>query len=128
MLSSEQSEDITNAPRLAYTPRELLSYLAALIITVGVIRTVAGALTDVSETAIATLLYLLAVVTAAAAFRLGGRSDTQSRVSEVLEIASTLSAAIATGIVCNLLDFEMKWSVAIVALVAIGWGLFRARD
>ena len=128
VLSSEQSEDITNAPRLAYTPRELLSYLAALIITVGVIRTVAGALTDVSETAIATLLYLLAVVTAAAAFRLSGRSDTQSRVSEVLEIASTLSAAIATGIVCNLLDFEMKWSVAIVALVAIGWGLFRASD
>jgi hypothetical protein len=126
VLSSEQSEDIAHAPRWSYTPRELLSYLAALIITVGVIRTVAAALVDVSETAIATLLYLLALVTGAVSVRLRGKSDIQSRVSEILEIATTLSAAIATGIVCNVADFEMKWSVAVIALVAIGWGLFRS--
>ena len=126
VLSSEQSEDIAHAPRWSYTPRELLSYLAALIITVGVIRTVAAALVDVSETAIATLLYLLAFVTGAVSVRLRGKSDIQSRVSEILEIATTLSAAIATGIVCNVADLEMKWSVAVIALVAIGWGLFRS--
>ena len=126
VLSSEQSEDIAHAPRWSYTPRELLSYLAALIITVGVIRTVAAALVDVSETAIATLLYLLAFVTGAVSVRLKGKSDIRSRVSEILEIATTLSAAIATGIVCNVADLEMKWSVAVIALVAIGWGLFRS--
>ena len=126
VLSSAQSEDIAHAPRWPYTPRELLSYLAALIITVGVIRTVAAALVDVSETAIATLLYLLAFVTGAVSVRLRGKSDIQSRVSEILEIATTLSAAIATGIVCNVADLEMKWSVAVIALVAIGWGLFRS--
>ena len=126
VLSSEQSEDIAHAPRWSYTPRELLSYLAALIITVGVVRTVAAALVDVSETAIATLLYLLAFVTGAVSVRLRGKSDIQSRVSEILEIATTLSAAIATGIVCNVADLEMKWSVAVIALVAIGWGLFRS--
>jgi hypothetical protein len=126
VLSSEQSEDIAHAPRWSYTPRELLSYLAALIITVGVIRTVAAALVDVSETAIAALLYLLAFVTGAVSVRLRGKSDIQSRVSEILEIATTLSAAIATGIVCNVADLEMKWSVAVIALVAIGWGLFRS--
>jgi hypothetical protein len=126
VLSSAQSEDIAHAPRWSYTPRELLSYLAALIITVGVIRTVAAALVDVSETAIATLLYLLAFVTGAVSVRLRGKSDIQSRVSEILEIATTLSAAIATGIVCNVADLEMKWSVAVIALVAIGWGLFRS--
>jgi hypothetical protein len=126
VLSSEQSEDIAHAPRWSYTPRELLSYLAALIITVGVIRTVAAALVDVSETAIATLLYLLAFVTGAVSVRLRGKSDIQSRVSEILEIATTLSAAIATGIVCNVADLEMKWSVAVIALVAIGWGFFRS--
>ena len=126
VLSSEQSEDIAHAPRWSYTPRELLSYLAALIITVGVIRTVAAALVDVSETAIATLLYFLAFVTGAVSVRLRGKSDIQSRVSEILEIATTLSAAIATGIVCNVADLEMKWSVAVIALVAIGWGLFRS--
>jgi hypothetical protein len=91
-----------------------------------VIRTVAAALVDVSETAIATLLYLLAFVTGAVSVRLRGKSDIQSRVSEILEIATTLSAAIATGIVCNVADLEMKWSVAVIALVAIGWGLFRS--
>jgi hypothetical protein len=126
VLSSEQSEEIAHAPRWSYTPRELLSYLAALIITVGIIRTVAAALVDVSETAIATLLYLLAFVTGAVSVRLRGKSDIQSRVSEILEIATTLSAAIATGIVCNVADLEMKWSVAVIALVAIGWGLFRS--
>jgi hypothetical protein len=126
VLSSAQSEDIAHAPRWPYTPRELLSYLAALIITVGVIRTVAAALVDVSETAIATLLYLLAFVTGAVSVRLRGKSDIRSRVSEILEIATTLSAAIATGIVCNVADLEMKWSVAVIALVAIGWGLFRS--
>jgi hypothetical protein len=126
VLSSEQSEDIAHAPRWSYTPRELLSYLAALIITVGVIRTVAAALVDVSETAIATLLYILAFVTGAVSVRLRGKSDIQSRVSEILEIATTLSAAIATGIVCNVADLEMKWSVAVIALVTIGWGLFRS--
>lgn len=126
VLSTDQSEEILHAPRWSYTPRELLSYLAALIITVGVIRTVAAALVDVSETAIATLLYLLAFVTGAVSVRLRGKSDIQSRVSEILEIATTLSAAIATGIVCNVADLEMKWSVAVIALVAIGWGLLRS--
>jgi len=126
VLSSAQSEEIAHAPRWSYTPRELLSYLAALIITVGIIRTVAAALVDVSETAIAALLYLLAFVTGAVSVRLRGKSDIQSRVSEILEIATTLSAAIATGIVCNVADLEMKWSVAVIALVAIGWGLFRS--
>ena len=126
VLSTKQSEEILHAPRWSYTPRELLSYLAALIIAVGVIRTVAAALVDVSETAIATLLYLLALVTGAVSVRLRGKSDIQSRVSEILEIATTLSAAIATGIVCNVADLEMKWSVAVIALVAIGWGLYRS--
>ena len=126
VLTEEQALHILHAPRWSYTPRELLSYLAVLIITVGVIRTVAAALVDVSETAIATLLYLLAFVTGAVSVRLRGKSDIQSRVSEILEIATTLSAAIATGIVCNVADLEMKWSVAVIALVAIGWGLFRS--
>lgn len=126
VLTEEQALHILHAPRWSYTPRELLSYLAVLIITVGVIRTVAAALVDVSETAIATLLYLLAFVTGAVSVRLRGKSDIQSRVSEILEIATTLSAAIATGIVCNVADLEMKWSVAAIALVAIGWGLFRS--
>lgn len=126
VLTEEQALHILHAPRWSYTPRELLSYLAALIITVGVIRTVAAALVDVSKTAIAALLYLLAFVTGVVSVRLRGKSDIQSRVSEILEIATTLSAAIATGIVCNVADLEMKWSVAAIALVAIGWGLFRS--
>lgn len=126
VLTEEQALHILHAPRWSYTPRELLSYLAALIITVGVIRTVAAALVDVSESTIAVLMYLLAFVTGAVSVRLRGKSDIQSRVSEILEIATTLSAAIATGIVCNVADLEMKWSVAVIALVAIGWGLFRS--
>jgi len=126
VLSSAQSEDIAHAPRWPYTPRELLSYLAALIITVGVIRTVAAALVDVSETAIAALLYLLAVATAIVSALLRGKSDIRSRVSEVFEIVTVLSVAIATGILCHVAELEMKWSVAVIALVVIGWGLFRA--
>jgi len=106
VLTEEQALHILHAPRWSYTPRELLSYLAALIITVGVIRTVAAALVDVSESTIAVLMYLLAAVIGGVSFRLKDKSEIQSRISEVLEVAATLSAAIATGIVCDIANLE----------------------
>lgn len=128
VLTEEQALHILHAPRWSYTPRELLSYLAALIITVGVIRTVAAALVDVSESTIAVLMYLLAAVIGGVSFRLKDKSEIQSRISEVLEVAATLSAAIATGIVCDIANLELQWSVAVIALVVVGWGLFRSNE
>lgn len=126
VLTKEQADEILEAPRWAFSPRELLSYLAALIVTVGVLRTVAAALTDVSEATVAVLLYLLTAITTAGAFALQNKNEMKSRIAEILELAAVLSFAIATGIVCDIAGLEMKWVVAGLGLAAVVWGFYRA--
>ena len=61
-LTSEQADDVAQAPILAVTARELVSYLAAILITIGVGFMVAGLVVNVPQAGIAALLYALAGV------------------------------------------------------------------
>ena len=59
-LTSEQADEIAQASILAFSARELVSYLAAILITIGVGFMVAGLVVNVPQAGIAVLLYVAA--------------------------------------------------------------------
>jgi hypothetical protein len=61
VLTKSAANDIEHAPKWSFSIRELVSYLASVIIAVGVIRILALAFQDASEGVISAALYVLSV-------------------------------------------------------------------
>ena len=125
-LTSEQADEIAQAPKLAITARELVSYLAAILITIGVGFTVAGLVVNVPQAGIAILLYVVAAVLAYFSSKLLSATSERQRVGEVLEIASVLAIAVGSGILLDMTSMRSEWSACILAIVAGTWGVMRA--
>jgi len=125
-LSSEQADEIAQAPKLAITARELVSYLAAILITIGVGFMVAGLVVNVPQAGIAVLLYVVAAVVGYFSRKLSGGKSEKQRVGEVLEIASVLAAVVASGILFDMTNMRSEWYVCILAIATGTWGLLRA--
>lgn len=125
-LNSEQADDIASAPRLAVTVRELVTYLAAILITIGVAFMVAGLVVNVPKAGIAVLLYVVAAVLAYFSHKFSTATSERQRVGEVLEIASVLAIAVASGILLDMTSMRSEWSACILAVAAGTWGTVRA--
>ena len=125
-LTSEQADEIAKAPILAVTARELVSYLAAILITIGVGFMVAGLVANVPQAGIAVLLYVVAAVLAYFSHRFSRATSERQRVGEVLEIASVLAIAVASGILLDMTSMRSEWSACILAIAAGVWGAVRA--
>ena len=125
-LTSEQADEIAKAPILAVTARELVSYLAAILITIGVGFMVAGLVANVPQAGIAVLLYVVAAVLAYFSHRFSSATSERQRVGEVLEIASVLAIAVASGILLDMTSMRSEWSACILAIAAGIWGTLRA--
>lgn len=125
-LTSEQADEIAQAPILAFSARELVSYLAAILITIGVGFTVAGLVVNVPQAGIAILLYVVAAVLAYFSRKLLSETSERQRVGEVLEIASVLAIAVGSGILLDMTSMRSEWSACIFAIVAGTWGVMRA--
>ncbi|MFI0460488.1 MAG: hypothetical protein ACH36C_00410 [Ilumatobacteraceae bacterium] len=125
-LTSEQADDITSAPRLAVTVRELVTYLAAILITIGVAFMVAGLVVNVPKAGIAVLLYVVAAVLAYFSHKFSTATSERQRVGEVLEIASVLAIAVASGILLDMTSMRSEWSACIPSIIAGTWGTVRA--
>ena len=125
-LTSEQADEIAKAPILAVTARELVSYLAAILITIGVGFMVAGLVANVPQAGIAVLLYVVAAVIAYFSHRFSSATSERQRVGEVLEIASVLAIAVASGILLDMTSMRSEWSACILAIAAGVWGAVRA--
>jgi hypothetical protein len=125
-ISRNEADDIRDAPEWSVGIKELVSYLAALIIAVGVIRTVAVALEDASKTSIAMILYLCAAVLGAAWWRLNDRSAAMDRLSEVCELGTLLALGIASGLLLSETDLSAESFVSVMGALLLGWGLWRA--
>lgn len=126
-LTSNQADDISDAPRWSFSIRELVTYLAALIIAAGVIRLLALAFKDASEGVIATALYVVAGLAGFASWKLSGGSEIRQRFAEVLELGALGAALGATGIVLNQTDMSDRgeWIGVILTGVAAVWGAIR---
>jgi len=123
-LDREDADSIVRAPGLAFSTPELVGYLAGLIVVVGLIRLLAAA--EASPSAIAIALLVTGYVSAISTRRITSGSMSRQRLIEVIEVASVTQLAIAVGILLDqhLLE-STELSVAIIAAVALAWGLSR---
>jgi hypothetical protein len=127
-LAPEDSKRILKAPRFSFDVRELLYYLAALIMTVGVVRLVVVIFSDASTTAVIAALYLAALVFAALAWRLQRVQGWVARLGEVTELLAVLSCAIATGVLLReQLELSGEVAAIIPAAASAVWGVIRLR-
>lgn len=127
-LSTAEAEAVRAAPRFVLAVRELVSYLAGLIVLVGVIRLIAAVLEDASKLAIAAVLYVAALVAGVVAWRLHPRPGAWGRLAEVLELAALASGGVAIGLTLADLDMRGEWSAVIAAGLVTVWALARLRS
>lgn len=126
-ITTADSQNIRTAPVWSFEVRELLGYLAAAIIGVGVIRIVAVVLEGASRGAIATLLYIVAVVLAYVAWRFRGTSPIKKRLGEVCELGAVGALCGATGLVLSYTDISAEVDATMISSVVLVWSLWRAR-
>jgi hypothetical protein len=125
-LTSEQADEVATAPILAVTARELVSYLAAILITIGVGFMVAGLVVNVPKAGIAVLLYVIAAALAYFSRKFSSATNEKQRAGEVLEIASVLAIAVASGILLDMTSMRSEWYACMLAVAAGTWGTVRA--
>lgn len=125
-LSTDEAGEVAHAPEWSLTVRELVSYLAALIMFVGVMRLVVVAFEDASQRSIGTALALAGVALAAAAWKLPRKSDAWERLAEVTEGAALVSLGASLGVFLDLTDLAPETIVMIVSLPVVAWGYFRS--
>lgn len=127
VLTEEQACDIADAPQLSFSVRELITYLAALIIAVGVIRILAIAFQDASEAAIVTALYIGAAATGFASWKLSSGSEIRDRLSEVLELGAVGCAGGASAVLLSNTELRGELIGLMLTGAALLWGLYRCR-
>lgn len=127
-LTQPEADSIASAPRFTLPIREIVSYLAGLIVLVGVIRLIAAVLEDASKIAIAAVLYVVALITGFLAWRLHSRSGAWGRFAEVLELAALGSGGLAIGLTLADLDLRDEWAAIIPAALVALWGIWRLRS
>lgn len=125
-LSQEEAGEIAHAPEWSLTVRELVSYLAALIMFVGVMRLVIAAFEDASQRSIGTALALAGAALAATAWKMPRRSDAWGRLAEVTEGAALVSLGASLGVFLDLTDLAPETIVMIISLPVTAWGYFRS--
>ena len=125
-LTSNQADDIAQAPKLTVTARELVSYLAAILITIGAVFMVSGLIVDVPKAGIAVLLYVVAAVAGYFSRKLITVASEKQRAGEVLEIAAVLAVAVASGILFDMTSMRSEFYACLLAIAAGTWGAIRA--
>ena len=125
-LTPEHADEIAQAPTLAVTARELVSYLAAILITIGVAFMVAGLVVNVPQAGIAVLLYVVAVVVGYFSRKLSSATREKQRLGDVLEIAGVLATVVASGILLDMTSMRSEFYACALSIAAGIWGGIRA--
>lgn len=126
VLQENTAKDIEHAPRWSFSIRELVSYLASIIIAVGVVRILAIAFEDASEGAISTALYVVSAGTGFASWKLSSGSSVRRRFAEVLELGSLGSFVGASAVVLTQVqDIDSPWVGVALSSIATLWGFYR---
>ena len=125
-ITQQEADEIRRAPEWSVGIKELVTYLASIIIGVGIIRTVAVALEDASNGAIAAILYTLAAVLGLASWRLSGRTAILDRFSEVCELGALLSLGLASGLLLSDTDLSAQSYISVMGAVVLAWGVWRS--
>lgn len=126
-LSFTEADEILNAPRFKILWRELLSYIAVLVIGVGLIRVVVALFEEASETIIAVSLLVASAVFGVITFQLWRHEGWRRRAGEFCEIVS-LGSLVAGGAIL-LVDADIDGAIIAVSAGSLGvmWALLRVR-
>ena len=126
-LSFTEADEILNAPRFKILWRELLSYIAVLVIGVGLIRVVVALFEEASETIIAVSLLVASAVLGVITFQLWRHEGWRRRAGEFCEIVS-LGSLVAGGAIL-LVDADIDGAIIAVSAGSLGvmWALLRVR-
>jgi len=126
-LTDTEADEILGAPRFKIQWRELLSYIAVLVIGVGLIRVVVALFEEASETIIASSLLAASAVFGVVAFQLWRHDGWRRRAGEFCEIVS-LGALIAGGAMF-LVEADVDGAIIAVSAGSLGvvWALVRVR-
>ena len=127
-LSTEEARHIRTASRWRLEAREVLTYLGAAIVGVGVVRLVIAVFEDASLSAIAAALYMASAALVAVKWWTRERTRVVRRFGEVAELGATAAASIASGLVATELDWSDETAVMIAGGIALLWGAMRARS
>lgn len=126
-ISQTEADEILNAPRFKILWRELLSYIAVLVIGVGLIRVVVALFEEASETIIAFSLLAASAVTGVIAFQLWRHVGWRRRAGEFCEILS-IGTLVAGGAML-LSNADVDGAIIAVSGGSLGviWSLVRIR-
>lgn len=125
-LTREAADEIRHAPEWSVTVRELVSYLAGVIMLSGVIRVIAVAFRDASQGSIGTALMVAGVLTAGTAWRMPKRNDVLSRLAEVVEGGAMVLLGAGSGTLLDLTSLKPELIVMLVAVPVVVWGYWRS--
>lgn len=125
-LSREAADEIRHAPELSVGVRELVSYLAGVIMLSGVIRVIAVAFRDASQQSIGAALLFAGVVLGVVAWKMPKRNDVLERLAEVVEGGAMVLLGAGSGMFLDLADVKPEVIVMIVAVPVIAWGYWRS--
>ena len=127
LITEQQATEISEAPQWSFSARELMTYLAALIIAVGVIRILGIAFQDASEGIIVTALYLVAIAAGFTSWKLSSGSDIRDRVAEVLELAAIGCSVGASAVLLSNTELRGEVIGLMLTSATLLWGLYRCR-
>ena len=126
-LTEQEATAVRTAPEWVVPIKELVMYLGGLLVVAGLVRIGVYAFEDASTVIISMAFYLVALVTGFFAFRLRKRIGAWHRFSEVLELGSMLTAALATGILITDAGLRAEMSAIICSAATFVWSLWRLR-
>lgn len=126
-ISRTEADEILGAPRFKIMWRELMSYIAVLVIGVGLVRLVVALFEEASETIIAFSLLAASAVTGVVAFQLWRHVGWRRRAGEFCEILS-IGSLIASGAMF-LTEADVDGAIIPVSGGSLGvvWSLMRIR-
>jgi len=127
-LTEQEATAVRTAPEWVVPIKELVMYLGGLLVVAGLIRIAVYAFEDASTVIISMAFYVVALVTGFFAFRLRKRTGAWHRFSEVLELGSMLTAALATGILITDAGLRGEVSAIICSSATFLWSLWRLRS
>jgi hypothetical protein len=125
VITQDKADELAYAPRIAFSVRELVTYLAGLIIAVGVIRIISVAFEDASEMSVCIALYFVAAIGGFISWKLSTKSELLQRFGEVLEVGSVGAALGATALAFDQGNMRDEWIAIILSSLAVVWGAFR---
>jgi len=124
-LTEAEARELREAPEWVLPIKELVSYLAGLLIAAGVVRIAIYAFEGASALVIALVLYVVALLAAIFSFRFEKKTGALKRLGEFLELAAMLTGALATGIVLTEAGLRSEVSAIICSSVTFLWSLWR---